>query len=195
MKKVLLLTLTLSLLASCASNGETNITSNDTTDSSVSTPATEDKDTVDEQEDTEQPEGENPLNLLYAQAITDARDEDANNFNPIIVDKEDEFSDFIFPLLDFDTDNAQGFAISVSTMNAQAYGIIAILPVEGAKEVVLAGMQQFMDTQIQNFSGYLPDQLEIAQSARLETLEDGTLLLVMCPEQDDVFDSIVANLG
>ena len=34
------------------------------------------------------------------------------------------------------------------------------------------------------------DQYEIASNARLETLEDGTILLVMCEDQDAVFDAI-----
>ena len=30
----------------------------------------------------------------------------------------------------------------------------------------------------------------MAENARLETLEDGTILLVMCQDQDTVFDAI-----
>lgn len=37
---------------------------------------------------------------------------------------------------------------------------------------------------------YLADQYEIASNARVETLEDGTILMVMCEGQDDVFTAI-----
>ena len=42
----------------------------------------------------------------------------------------------------------------------------------------------------QNFEQYLADQYDIANNARLETLEDGTILLVMCDGQDQVFTAI-----
>ena len=37
---------------------------------------------------------------------------------------------------------------------------------------------------------YLADQYDIASHARLDTLADGTVLLVMCEDQDEVFNSI-----
>ena len=52
------------------------------------------------------------------------------------------------------------------------------------------GLQGFIDQQQQNFQMYLPDQYAIAQNARLDTLSDGTVLLVMCEDQDVVFDTI-----
>ena len=36
----------------------------------------------------------------------------------------------------------------------------------------------------------MADLYEIASHAHLETLEDGTILLVMCEDQDAVFDAI-----
>ena len=39
---------------------------------------------------------------------------------------------------------------------------------------------------------YLPDQYDIALAAKLDTLSDGTILLVMCEDQDGVFDRIRA---
>ena len=44
--------------------------------------------------------------------------------------------------------------------------------------------------QKQSFEQYLADQYEVASAARLETLADGTVLLVMCQDQDGVFDAI-----
>ena len=48
--------------------------------------------------------------------------------------------------------------------------------------------------QRQNSQMYLADQYEIAQAARLETLSDGTILLVMCQDQDKVFERIRAAI-
>ena len=38
------------------------------------------------------------------------------------------------------------------------------------------------------------DQYEVASNAKLETLEDGTVLMVMCENQDTVFDAIAAAI-
>lgn len=50
--------------------------------------------------------------------------------------------------------------------------------------------QGFVDQQKQNFEQYLADQYDIANAAKVETLEDGTILLVMSEGQDAIFDSI-----
>ena len=75
-------------------------------------------------------------------------------------------------------------------MNVKAYGIAAVYPADGREAQVEDGLSAFIDQQRQNFQQYLPDQYEIAQAARLETLSDGTILMVMCKDQDGVFDRI-----
>ena len=85
---------------------------------------------------------------------------------------------------------AAAFAVAVSPMNIRAYGIVAVLPAEGKSEEVQEGLQGFIDQQKQSFEQYLADQYDIANAARLETLDDGTILLVMCEDQDTVFDAI-----
>jgi len=75
-------------------------------------------------------------------------------------------------------------------MNVKAYGIAAVMPAPGSEESVKAALQNFIDRQIMSFEFYLPDQREIAKNARLETLTDGTVLLVMTEHQDAVFDNI-----
>ena len=77
----------------------------------------------------------------------------------------------------------------------EAIGILtdtgaAIYPAAGKSDAVLEGLNAFIDRQKQSFEQYLADQYEIASNARLETLEDGTILLVMCEDQDAVFDAI-----
>ena len=39
------------------------------------------------------------------------------------------------------------------------------------------------------------DQYDIANAAKVETLEDGTILLVMCEDQDTVLDAIKTALN
>ena len=57
-------------------------------------------------------------------------------------------------------------------------------------QAVKEGLQAYIDRQQQNFEMYLQDQYEVAKNARLETLEDGTVLMVMCEDQDSVFEAI-----
>ena len=76
----------------------------------------------------------------------------------------------------------------------KAYGIAAVYPADGREEQVKTSLSAFIDQQRQNFQQYLVDQYEIAQDARLETLSDGTILMVMCEDQDGVFDSIRASI-
>ena len=52
-----------------------------------------------------------------------------------------------------------------------------------------------MDQQKQNFQQYLIDQYDIANAAKVETLDDGTILLVMCEDQDTVLESIKTSLN
>ena len=99
-------------------------------------------------------------------------------------------ADVIFELLGVTAADMSAFALSVSPMNIKASGIAAIYPAAGKSDAVLEGLNAFIDRQKQSFEQYLADQYEIASNARLETLEDGTILLVMCEDQDAVFDAI-----
>ena len=61
-----------------------------------------------------------------------------------------------------------------------------------------------MECKLQNFSigadgggglmTLLADQYEVALNAKLETLDDGTIVMVMCEGQDEVFDAIVSAI-
>ena len=87
-------------------------------------------------------------------------------------------------------EDMKAFAVSSSVMNVQAYGIAAVMPAEGKAETVTSALQSYIDAQKASFEQYLADQYEVASSAKLETLEDGTILMVMCEDQDTVFDAI-----
>ena len=127
---------------------------------------------------------------LYQTAIESARDAEMNEAIGILTDTGDDMTDVIFELLGVTAADMSAFALSVSPMNIKAYGIAAIYPAAGKSDAVLEGLNAFIDRQKQSFEQYLADQYEIASNAHLETLEDGTILLVMCEDQDAVFDAI-----
>lgn len=126
---------------------------------------------------------------LYKSAIEGARDDELNQYNPVMSSVTED-DDYMLTLLGLTADDMAAYGLSVSLMNVRAYGIAAIYPAEGKADAVAAGLQGFIDLQRQNFEQYLPDQYEIAKSARLETLSDGTILMVMCENQDEVFNAI-----
>lgn len=127
---------------------------------------------------------------LYRSAIQSARDQDANDAFPIITSAEDDTASFLLELMGLSAEDMSAFAISASAMNVKAYGIAAVYPAEGKDEAVKEALEGFVDRQKQSFEQYLADQYDIANNARLETLEDGTILLVMCEGQDAVFTAI-----
>ena len=126
----------------------------------------------------------------YQAAIEGARDDEMNEAVPVITATDDQMADLVLPMVGITSDNAAAFAVAVSPMNIRAYDIVAVLPAEGKSEEVQEGLQGFIDQQKQSFEQYLADQYDIANAARLETLDDGTILLVMCEDQDTVFDAI-----
>ena len=127
---------------------------------------------------------------LYETAITSARDQETNEVLPVITSTDDDLADLVFSLLGVSDEDMTAYALSVSPMNVRAYAVAAILPAAGKDEAVREGLHSFIDHQKQSFEQYLADQYDIAVNARLETLEDGTLLLCMCAEQDAVFDAV-----
>ena len=97
-------------------------------------------------------------------------------------------------LMGLTAEDVTAYAISTSMMMVHAYGIAAIMPAEGKEETVNNGLKAFIEQKQQAFEMYLPDQYENAKNAKLETLADGTVLMVMTAEQDTVFDAIKAAI-
>lgn len=134
------------------------------------------------------------LTQIYADAINQSGSEMVQ-YNPVISEvKEDDMSAMIVESLGLTAEDMTAFGISMSMMNVKAYGIAAIMPAEGKTDAVKEALQNFIDIQRQSFEQYLADQYEIAKSARLETLSDGTVLMVMCDDSDKVFDAISAAI-
>lgn len=135
------------------------------------------------------------LTQVYADALTENGGEMVEH-NPVIskVDSEDPVSAMILESMGLKEEDMTAFGVSGSMMNVKAYGIAAVMPAEGKEEAVKEGLQGFIDRQKSSFETYLADQYAVAESARLETLEDGTVLMVMCEDQDTVFDGIRAAI-
>lgn len=131
---------------------------------------------------------------LYQTAIKNARDEEENNAFTIITSVDDDLGQTTFNLLGLDKEDVEACALSASLMNVKAYGIAVVYPVAGREEAVRNGLNDFIATQKGSFQQYLQDQYEIANKAKLGTLKDGTILLVMCENQDQVYESIQTTI-
>jgi len=168
MKKILSLGLTLalavSMLAGCTNKGGSG--------SSTKTPE--------------------QLNELYTTAITENGGEMAQYNAPFNGTTEE--GPMMLEIMGLTAEDVTAYAISTSMMMVHAYGIAAIMPAEGKEEAVNNGLKAFIEQKQQAFEMYLPDQYENAKNAKLETLADGTVLMVMTAEQDTVFEAIKAAI-
>ena len=129
----------------------------------------------------------------FVNAITSARSEQENTDRPIIA-KGGDVNDLYWDTLGFAAADVSDYAFSLSLMNTQAYCVGVFKPVDGKADAVYNGLKAYIDRTIQSFTNYLPDQLVYAENARLEKLADGTVVIVMCENQDTVYDTIVAAL-
>jgi hypothetical protein len=136
------------------------------------------------------------LTQAYADAINNCGSE-AVEYNPVLSVYDPEANpdiDLMLQMLGLTADDMSAFGISLSLMNVKAYGIAAIMPAEGREQAVLDGLNGFVSNQQASFELYLADQYEIAKAARVETLADGTVLMVMCEDSDQVYSAITAAL-
>lgn len=130
------------------------------------------------------------LSQLYSDAITENGGE-LVEYNPVFTEiKEDDMSAMILENLGLLVEDMQAFGISSSVMNVKAYGIAAVMPAEGKEDTVKDALQGYIDNQKASFETYLADQYEVAKNAKLDVLDDGTVLMVMCEGQDTVFEAI-----
>ena len=127
---------------------------------------------------------------LYETAIESAQDEAINDALPLIDDAHDDHAEAVFDLMNLSPEDMNAYAISAVQTDERAYAVAAIFPAAGKEDAVLESLRRFMISQQHTFKDHLPDQYKIAVNTRLETLEDGTVLLVMSENQDALFDSI-----
>lgn len=127
---------------------------------------------------------------VYADAIQNARDEEMNTYYPAETTVTEDMKNLILPMLGLEETDMEAFAIAVSAMNVKAYGVALIQPAEGREDAVKQALEGFVENQKQSFERYLEDQYEIASAAKVETLSDGTVALVMCEGEEQVMESI-----
>ncbi len=130
------------------------------------------------------------LTELFTTAIEGARDQELNDAFPVLNSADDDLAELIFSMLGVTAEDMTAFAMAVSPMNIRAYGVALIRPAADKEDTVLEGLQAFIDNQKTSFERYLEDQYDIANATRLETLSDGTILMVMSEGQDELFDAI-----
>lgn len=150
----------------------------------------------------------------YSQIIHDARtDEDNENQMILATDGKGGFTatdgystdmtaedcksqadNFILPMLGLAEGDYESFAASVSLMNVRSYAVAIVKPAEGKTDAVKEALSGFIEAQKSAQENYLADQYAIAKAAKLETLKSGEVVLVMCENQDQVFQSIETAL-
>lgn len=129
----------------------------------------------------------------YADAINNCGVE-AVEYNPPMTSSDDADAELIFQTLGVTAEDMSAYAISMSLMNVQAYTIALIMPAEDKADTVLEAVNGYVERQQQNFEMYLADQYEVAKNARVETLDDGTIVLVMAENTDDVYSAVTGAL-
>lgn len=88
-------------------------------------------------------------------------------------------------------EDMEAFAIDISMMNIRAHGVAVVKPAAGKEENVKTAFENWIKATQKSFESYLQDQREIADAAKMEVLEDGTIVVVMTENQDAVYNSII----
>ena len=127
---------------------------------------------------------------LYETAIESARDRTANEAFPLIDDADDDTAQAVFDSLNLSEEDMSAYVISAPLMSTKAYAVAAIYPAAGKDDAILESLRRYVSSQQHSFKNDLPDQYKIAVDTRLETLGDGTVLLVMCKDQNAIFNAI-----
>ncbi len=92
--------------------------------------------------------------------------------------------------LGFDSANYLAGSFSISEIMTQAHAVILVQPAEGMEETVLADLNEFKEYRVNQFAGYLPDQVAITEATIIETLDNGVIALVMTENATDILDGI-----
>ncbi len=134
------------------------------------------------------------LTAAYAQAITAAQSDEEQEAFPLLDPDDSDTTELVLPSMGIAPEDVTAYAVAASMRGIQAYNIAAFMPAQDKSDTVVEALEGYIDTQTQTFHRYLEDQYDIAASAKLETLSDGTVLLVMCPDQDTVLETIKSAL-
>ena len=131
---------------------------------------------------------------LYKNALESAIKEPLGTGRPPLV-TGDEVEGITFDFLGIKPEDLSVFALDIALINIRAYGIAAVYPAEGKSDAVMEALKGYIENQKQSFENYLVDQYEIAKNAKIEKLDDGTILMVMCEGQDEVFTAIKSAIN
>ena len=101
----------------------------------------------------------------------------------------------VFETLGLTAEDMQAGALSVSMINIKAYGIAIIQPAEGKGEAVKTALDNYVAQMQKSFESYLQDQYAVAKAAVCETLEDGTVIMVISENSDAIATAIKEGLA
>ncbi len=125
----------------------------------------------------------------YTQVLRGARSDELNEILEV-TDASSEDPATVLEWIGLDADALEQYAISISFMNTQAYGVMIVKPKDGKAEEVKSALQDYIQRQTDSFEFYLADQYEIAKNAKLETMPSGEVVLVMCEDAPAVLENI-----
>ncbi len=131
---------------------------------------------------------------LYKTALEGVLTDEVGTGQPPAV-TGDEVASYALEMLGVSTEDLTAYAMDISLMNIRAYGIAAVYPAEGKSDAVMESLKDFIDRQKQSFENYLPDQYEVAKNAKIEKLDDGTILMVMSKGQEQIFTTLKAAIN
>ncbi len=194
MKKLIVAALAvfaLAALVGCSNSSSSSSSSSSSASSGSSSVATEPKD--------------------YSQILHDAREDEWNENLMIVSPGEEEgtftaidgyssdlseddlnsqVTNLVLPLIGLEEGDYEDFAISVSGIITQSYGVAIVKPAEGKTEAVKAALEDYVAKQQSSMENYLMDQYEIAKAAKVTVVPTGEVVMVCCENQDAVLTAI-----
>ena len=135
------------------------------------------------------------LTTRYQRAITAIQSESENESASLITSSDDANASTIFRLLGVTADDMTAYALRIPPSSDRAYGIALIKPAAGHEGIVEEGLKKYRHDLSDSFMDRQVDQYEIARSAKIERLDDDTMLFVMCREPDNVAAAIKRSLS
>ena len=149
----------------------------------------------------------------YAEILAAARNQEENEYYEILAPGENgyaatqghademnadyikDYGDMLLELMGFSAEDATDYALSVSMMNVQSYGLAIVKPAEGKTQDVVDAMDAYVQSQQKSMEHYLEDQYQIASAARVATVPTGEVVMVCCEDSDTVFENIKKALA
>lgn len=103
--------------------------------------------------------------------------------------------DMTLDVLGLAPEQLDDLGLSVSLMSPSVYCVAIIKPTDGNETAVLEALDQYWKLQQQTYETYLPNLYEIAKDAKLEVLQSGEILFVMCENADAMTATLKEELA